>query len=333
MLVGHLELPWKAVPVMELCRGEVDEFMHAKNTEGWVTTPEEESRLYYIQRGSGPCVVFCNGIGVAASSFWAKISRALSKFYCTLNWDYRGHGRSSAPEHPERLGIGTCAEDLARVMDQLGIEQAVVAGHSMGVQVAFEFYRRFPERVLGLIPTLGSYQRPFDTFMRFRRSPQLFRVVSEFVLRHPSIAERVWPHLFDIRAAKLLSRWIPLTHPTLFPHAELDFYLSHMSSISPVVFFHLARHMQSHSADEILEEIDVPCLIFAGENDLFTPLELSVEMYQRIPQAEFQLIRHGSHGALAEQPDLFWLRMQLFLQTNFPEFSLPESHNPATANP
>ena len=57
----------------------------------------------------------------------------------------------------------TC-DDLNRVMDAAGIEQAVLFGHSMGVQVALEFHRRYAHRVKGLVLICGSYGTPLDTF-------------------------------------------------------------------------------------------------------------------------------------------------------------------------
>ncbi len=289
-------------------------------------TPEQ-TRIYYSISGEGPAIVLSNGIGVAASNFWSGICNALSKHFTVIRWDYRGHGRSDPPAHPENLDILTCAEDLNRLLEHLQIPKAVLVGHSMGVQVILEFYKHFPEKVVALIPILGTFEHPFNTFMRFEKSSEIFDIISSWSLDNMDWAAKFWPHLFHRFLSSRLALLIKLVHPSLFPKLLLEEYVDHMRRLDPRVFFHLARHMQAHSASDILEKIEVPCLIFAGEYDLFTPIELSMEMYQRIPNAEFQLIKHGTHAALVEQPDLFWMRMLLFFETHLPEYAVLHKEN------
>jgi len=218
-----------------------------------------------------------------------------------------------------------CAQNLACLLDGLEIEQAIVAGHSMGVQVILEFYRHFPERCLGLIPTLGTFRHPFNTFANFRYSRHLLQAMTHFLLRFPQSGGWVWRNALKNPLADPVSRVMGMVHSTLCSSEELERYRSHLSSVSPWVFSHMATFMQEHSADDVLETITVPTLIFAGEYDLFTPLELSKEMHQRIRGSELQLIKHGSHAAIAEQPDLFRYRIEIFLQDHFP---LSTTNNP-----
>lgn len=287
-------------------------------SEEWIED-QEGRRIYTISRGGGLPVVFCNGIGVSSASFWPPICRPLAERVRTINWDYLGHGRSDPPRDPARLTITSCAEKLAFVLDQMEIDKAVIAGHSMGVQVAFEFYKMFPERVLGLIPMLGTYEHPFDNFFRFSGSALIFDQVTQQVLRYPEPVTRMWPHFFHSIVAQPFARLVGIVHPTLISKKELDVYLQHMKVLNPLAFVYLARDMQAHSAADILEEIDVPTLILAGEKDIFTPIEASYVMEEKIPNAEMLVVREGSHAALAEQPELFWLRIEKFLVSHFPE--------------
>lgn len=286
--------------------------------EDWFAI-ESDQKLYTISRGDGLPVVFCNGIGVSSESFWPPVCRPLAERVRTIGWDYLGHGHSSSALDPTTLTIRGCAEQLARVLDYWEIEAAVMAGHSMGAQVCFEFYRLFPERTLGLIPTLGTYEHPFNNFMRFSRSSELFEHISLTLLRHPTLVETIWPHLFNSMIAQPLSRFVGLVHPTLCSRRELDIYLSHLRTLSPFSFVHLARDMQLHSAADVLPFIEVPTLILAGEHDVFTPIEASHDMQAMIPNAEMLVVREGTHAALAEQPELFWLRIERFLSLHFPE--------------
>jgi pimeloyl-ACP methyl ester carboxylesterase len=65
-------------------------------------------------------------------------------------------GRASGAKIPSPNGITTQADDLAAVLDHLGIDKAVVVGHSMGGFVSLRFAQRHPERVAGLVLVDGG---------------------------------------------------------------------------------------------------------------------------------------------------------------------------------
>jgi len=80
------------------------------------------------------------------------------------------------------------------------------------------------------------------------------------------------------------------------------------------LFVRMLDRAAAHSAEDLLETIDVPVLVFAGARDRFTPPERSVEMARRIPGAELCIVPGGSHTAPIELPDLFVLRLEKFLR-------------------
>lgn len=296
--------------------------MSVEVNEGWITTPDQ-ARLFYRTRGEGQPIIFCNGIGVSANSFWSEIVLPLSHDYQVINWDYRGHGYSDPPHHASSVSIRSCAEDLRYLMHSLGIEKAVVVGHSMGVQVCFEFYRWFPQYVKALIPVLGTYAHPFNDFLRLSQSPVVFRKIYRWVTQNPRLTKMVWPRLLDDMwarpftnlSSRLFRKWGMAIHPDYCPPEELMYYLAHLKVMCPITFFHLANSMQEHSAEDILETIDVPTLIFAGEKDIFTPVEASYKMKSLIPNAQLEVVKEGSHAAIAEQPEAFWKSMDRFVSS------------------
>ncbi len=95
---------------------------------------------------------------------------------------------------------------------------------------------------------------------------------------------------------------------------DLKPYLEHIKTLDLRAFMSMAKHMQENSALDILHEIDVPVLIISGEDDLFTPWEISREMQRLIPDAEMLTIPKGSHAALVEQPELMNLRIEKFIR-------------------
>lgn len=281
-----------------------------------------------------PAIVCCNGVGVS-TFFWDYIGERFSKTHRVVVWDYRGHGASGVPPHTDALTMVDVADDLARVMDANQVERGVLVGHSMGCQVILEFYRLFPERVLGLVPILGSFGRPANTFLDPRVGPTAFKVAYEVSTRIPDLINLgmrlTLKKPFMWQAARLTG----LVHPDLARKEDMDPYMEHLARMSPRVFMDFVRAAQDHDAGPILGDIRCPALVVAGERDLFTPRHLSVEMAGRMPNAQLLEIPRGSHAALIEQPELINLRLEKFMAESVAPYAatLAGAAAPAPAAP
>ena len=258
-------------------------------------------------------LVCCNGVGVS-TFFWDYVAEYFTPSHRVLVWDYRAHGASGAGVNLDRLTIADLADDLARVMDAAAIERGVILGHSMGCQVVFEFYRMFAARTLGLVPMLGAFGRPADTFLDPRVGPTIFKTAYAVGTRIPKLLGMGLRASLRQPLTWQMTRRSGLVHPDLARKDDLDPYLEHMARLDPQVFLEFVRAAQAHDAGPLLAQIRVPTLVVAGERDLFTPRHLSVEMAGRIPQAELLEIPRGSHAALIEQPELINLRLEKFLR-------------------
>jgi pimeloyl-ACP methyl ester carboxylesterase len=119
--------------------------------------------------GEGPTIACCNGVGVS-TFFWKYITEQFSDRFQIVLWDYRGHGASDRLPTPDctDLSIAACANDLSLVLKAAGAGPSVIIGHSMGCQVALEFYSKYPEEVRGLILMQGSAGRVLETFFDLR---------------------------------------------------------------------------------------------------------------------------------------------------------------------
>src|SRR5262245_38645689 len=103
------------------------------------------TRIGYQVRGAGPCVVLANGLGGTYPTF-RYLYDALGD-YKTICWDYRGLYSSGAPADPRANTMAHHVDDLMAILAAEGVEDVVIAGWSMGVQVALETVRRHPHRV------------------------------------------------------------------------------------------------------------------------------------------------------------------------------------------
>lgn len=105
--------------------------------------------IHYYQGGpaSGETLVLLHGFA-ADKDNWLRFSRPLTQDYRVIALDLPGFGDSDLP--PGSYDVGTQAERLADILDELGVQQAHVLGNSMGGQIAALFAARYPERVRSL---------------------------------------------------------------------------------------------------------------------------------------------------------------------------------------
>ncbi len=111
-------------------------------------------QIAYEARGGGDhAIVFVHGWS-GDRSFWRRQMRSLDTERRLVAVDLIGHGESDAPETEYSKSL--FAESVAAVMNNLGIERAVLVGHSMGVTVVRQFYRLHPDRVEALVAVDGA---------------------------------------------------------------------------------------------------------------------------------------------------------------------------------
>ncbi|GAA1289700.1 3-oxoadipate enol-lactonase [Pseudonocardia aurantiaca] len=114
--------------------------------------------------GAGPTVLMVHGLG-GTSNFYQVQAEALAERFRVVRVDSAGAGRSPVADG---IGIGSHAEDLAGVLDGLGVDAAAVVGHSMGTLVVRELARRHPGRVSALA-LLGAVREPADVGRQAQR--------------------------------------------------------------------------------------------------------------------------------------------------------------------
>lgn len=278
-------------------------------------TAADGTRLWYGTVGDGPPLVLCDGL--ACDGFiWPYIIDHLVEDFTLVRWHYRGHGASDVPERPSDVRLDHFLSDLGLLLDHLEIEEAILAGHSMGAQVILGFAGLQPDRIAALIPICGSYKHPLDTFhgndFLRRALPYLERGLGAA----PDTIQRAWKTLlprqfwyqFAVQAAEVNGRLL----------RQKDFvpYLEHAAEMELEFFLSLLADLANHTTESILPTIEVPTLIIAGENDTFTPLFRSTEMSEMITGSELVIVPGGTHVAPLELPDLVTAAMDRFFDAH-----------------
>ncbi|MEQ1507330.1 MAG: alpha/beta hydrolase [Myxococcota bacterium] len=274
--------------------------------------------LYWRTVGDGdPTFVCCNGVGVSTFFFKYVVEHFRARFR-VLVWDYRGHGRSAPPPEPidaADLSIERNVRDLEAVLDAAGVTTpSILLGHSMGVQVILEYAHQHPDRVRGLVPMFGTFGRPMDTFLDSPYSRRVFDALHRAARWGGRGGARMLLPLYDSPIGFAFGGWTGLLDRHYAGRVDIDKYLEHLAAMDPRIFLRMVAAASDHDASPYLPEIQAPALIFASENDLFTPLHRSMEMARAMPNADVLVLAEASHAAIVEHPDAINLRIERFLR-------------------
>jgi pimeloyl-ACP methyl ester carboxylesterase len=255
-------------------------------------------------------LVLCDGIG-CDGYVWRYLRDDLAD-RPGLHFHYRGHGRTPAPRDPVRVAVEDLADDLAAVLDDALVERAIVVGHSMGVQVALEGYRRHPARVAGLVLLCGAPSHPLRTFRGAAQLEELMPTIQRWVQRVPGVVNRLTRWMLPTRLSYEVAARLEIRRELVEP-ADFMPYLEGLARIDTRLFVAMLAAAGHHSAEAMLPTVAVPTLVVAGGRDGFTPLERSREMAQAIPGAELLELPHASHTAPIEHPHIVDAAIRRFI--------------------
>lgn len=273
---------------------------------------EDGTPIHWSTVGQGaPALVCCDGIGCDGFA-WKYLVRDFAQSHRIVRWHYRGHGRSGIPKDRARVGFDDISADLQAVIQATGTKEAVLLGHSMGVQVALEYHRRHPENVVALALICGSHGLPLDTFHDSKALKIILPALIDAAEHYPQAMSLIWRVLAGGELAYQVATHLEV-NGRLIRRDDFAPYFTHLSAMDPRLFLGMLKHASEHTAYDHLPNIRVPTLIVAGTDDTFTPYWLSEEMHDRIPGAEMLTVPGGTHVAPIEQPELITLRLEKFL--------------------
>ena len=241
-------------------------------------------RLFFEDRGDGDPLLVIGGFGVSSEVFGPLADLWSTRFRC-ITYDHPGTGRSSKRACP--FTTGALAASAVRVLDELEIEAAHVAGLSLGGAIAQELALRFPHRVRGLILISTTASGPL------RSPPNLCelalttaRIVKESVRRR-----RLWlaPAFFsDGFVEREPERAAALMRPVT-AHPPAPWSLAGQS---------LAAALHDRARD--LHRIHAPTLVLHGECDVLVPVAHAQLLARGIPGAELRIVPDAGHGLAVE---------------------------------
>lgn len=244
--------------------------------------------IYYELNGEGSPLVLIEGIGYA-TWMWFRQVGPLSAEHKLLTYDNRGVGSSDKPDVDYTLR--DMADDLAALLDTLGIERASVLGISMGGMIAQEFALDYPSRVERLI--LASTHHGGTDFVPIPEETAK--------LMAPDISLPPPARIRNAMAPAFAPGWAD-SHPAVI---DTIVFMRLAAVQPPDAWLRQARAVAGFDASERLGEIKAPTLILHGDQDRVVPVGNAHLIARRMPAASLRILSGGGHLAHIEQADLF----------------------------
>lgn len=114
----------------------------------------DAAKIYFEDNGTADdtrtAILWTHGYG-ASSEMWQGQVAAFGHMFRMIRWDVRGHGRSEAPDDMGCFSTEHVIADMLALLDHLGLERVILAGHSLGGFMSLRFRSFYPRRVIGLI--------------------------------------------------------------------------------------------------------------------------------------------------------------------------------------
>ena len=194
--------------------------------------------LAYTRLGKGTPLVLIHGFPLDHTS-WNEAASLLQNEFDVILPDLRGFGQSTTVE--TQYTVSDMADDLAGLLDALGIEKAAIAGHSMGGYVALAFAKKYPQRVsgLGLVSSQTAADAP-------ERKEGRYKTAADVAEKGVSVvAEAMTPKLSADASVQAVVRGVIEKQSksgvigALKAMAEREDFMPYLSSVKfPVVLIH-----------------------------------------------------------------------------------------------
>jgi 3-oxoadipate enol-lactonase len=236
--------------------------------------------------GGGPTVLMLHGIGGGHLAFAPQVETLASAGYRAVAWDMPGYGHSAPIEPYTFKGL---AQSCVQLIEALKVKDVILLGHSMGGMVAQEVVARRPDLVRRLIlcGTSPAFGKPDGDWQR------------EF------IAQRTAPLDAGKSMVELAETLVPqMVGPGSLPEGVR--LATHCMGLVPAATYRRALEcLVTFDRRSNLENIHVPTLLLAGEQDRNAPPAVMKKMAEKIAHSTYYEMKGVGHLQNLEAPDDF----------------------------
>jgi pimeloyl-ACP methyl ester carboxylesterase len=191
--------------------------------------------------------------------------------------------------------------DLMRILEAEQVDDFVIVGWSMGVQVALETVRRHPTRVKGVLAINGTYGRAFHTVMGSRLVGQTIPMLLRLVRAQAGLVGRATRLVAGSSALIGAMKRVGMVSETV----DLEVFAAiaaGFQTIDWVIYSDLLTRLDEHDAEDVLRTVGVPLTIVTGDRDIMTPPSTAEHIHRAVPGSRLVVIRGGTHYTPVEYP-------------------------------
>jgi pimeloyl-ACP methyl ester carboxylesterase len=268
--------------------------------------------VHYKEMGQGePVFILLHGFGASEFS-WREVMEPLSTSGRVIAYDRPAFGLTERPldgnwTGTNPYGVQGNVELLDGLMDELGVDKAILVGNSAGGEIAAAYAIEHPERVQGLVlvdPAVGNGQG--SRFPRWTLS----------LMALPQI-RNLAPLLVRNIAGEMGNDTIRLAwhDPSRIDPEVYNGYRRSLKADNwdkALYEFTIAGSTDNYS--EHLADLTMPVLIMTGDDDRIVPTGQSIQLSREIPGSELVVLKDCGHVPQEECPDQFMTSMQAFLE-------------------
>lgn len=238
--------------------------------------------LHYADLGrqDGPAIVFANSLGTDFR-IWEKVAGNLGEDYRIILYDKRGHGLSDATPQPYRLDDHI--SDLAGLLGQLGVSNAVFVGLSVGGLIAQGLASNHPELVRALVLCDTAHKIGNDEMWNGRIS----------AINADGIAPLV---------DSIMQRWFTPAYRTP-ENPDYSGYVNMLSRTTVDGYAGTCAALRDADLTESTRALALPVLCIVGDQDGSTPPDLVRELASLIKNSRFEIIEGAGHIPCVEKPE------------------------------
>jgi 3-oxoadipate enol-lactonase len=246
--------------------------------------------LWYEVLGEGEPIVQIHGAGFGHYNF-APATPELAQHFKVVDYDMRGYGQSDRPVQDYDMEVW--ADDLAGLMDALGIETAHVHGTSMGGMIAIVFAGKYPERTTSVVINCAAAKLGHTGRLIFKNWIDIARLDPD------GPGSRILAELISWQA---LSKRFLETPDAPDAIDNIQEILRDSNRIE--VFTAACQAMCDMDISGYLPKITSPALVLGGDEDLMTPWDqghagIGMQgIFEAIPNAEKYVIAGSGHSTL-----------------------------------
>ena len=247
----------------------------------------------YRVAGSGRPFALAHSLGMAGRIF-DPLRPLLEDRARVLTWDARGNGDSQKPA--TGWSIEDLASDLSGLLDDLGIERAVIGGLSMGGCTAIAYAVAHPEKLDGLVlidTTAGYGEEKRDAWEQRARNAETKGMKPVFTFNQP--------------------RWFSESFLKAHPE-KVDAIGKILLANDTSSYAAACRALGRFDARKELQKIQCPTLIIVGAEDPATPVAMSEHLHENIKDSELYVLDGLKHMSPFEAPERVGDLIQKFLE-------------------